>query len=121
MRIFRSLKRWDSQRPLKPWIMGITVNRCRTWMVQRAKRPELADYLHETVATRPADDSVELVREIQAAISARCRTQNRRIGVRGHFKEALAASHHEECEKKEAVDAGRGCRQKKHGAHGAKK
>jgi RNA polymerase sigma factor (sigma-70 family) len=68
LRIFRSLKRWDPQRPFKPWVMGITVNRCRTWMVQRAKRPELADYLHETVPTRPADDSVELVREIQAAI-----------------------------------------------------
>ena len=32
LRIFRSLKRWDSSRPLKPWVMGITVNRCRTWM-----------------------------------------------------------------------------------------
>ena len=27
LRIFRSLKRWDSKRPIKPWIMGITVNR----------------------------------------------------------------------------------------------
>ena len=45
LRIFRSLKRWDGQRPLKPWIMSIAVNRCRTWLVQRAKRPELVDYL----------------------------------------------------------------------------
>jgi RNA polymerase sigma-70 factor (ECF subfamily) len=69
LRIFRSLKRWDSTRPLKPWIMGITVNRCRTWIAQRVKRPELVDYLHETVASRPADDSAELVREIQSALS----------------------------------------------------
>lgn len=68
LRIFRSLKRWDSSRPFKPWVMGITVNRCRTWLVQRARRPELADYLHETAATRPEDDSSELVREIQEAI-----------------------------------------------------
>jgi RNA polymerase sigma factor (sigma-70 family) len=68
LRVFRSLKRWDPQRPFKPWVMGITVNRCRTWLVQRAKRPELVDYLHETAADRPADDSTELVREIQAAI-----------------------------------------------------
>ena len=27
LRIFRSLRRWDSSRPLRPWIMGITVNR----------------------------------------------------------------------------------------------
>jgi RNA polymerase sigma factor (sigma-70 family) len=68
LRIFRSLKRWDSSRPFKPWVMGITVNRCRTWLVQRARRPELADYLHETAANRPEDDSNELVREIQDAI-----------------------------------------------------
>ncbi len=68
MRIFRSLKGWDSSRPLKPWIMGITVNRCRTWVVQRAKRPELVDYLHETVSSKPTDDGPELAREIQAAL-----------------------------------------------------
>lgn len=68
LRIFRSLKGWDSTRPLKPWIMGITVNRCRTWMSQRAKRPELVDYLHETASTEPVDDGAELIREIQAAL-----------------------------------------------------
>lgn len=67
LRVFRSLRRWDSSRPLKPWIMGITVNRCRTWLAQRVKRPELADYLHETAASPPADDSAELIREIRAA------------------------------------------------------
>jgi RNA polymerase sigma factor (sigma-70 family) len=68
LRIFRSLKRWDSTRPLKPWVMGITVNRCRTWMSQRAKRPELVDYLHETASSQPADDSSELAGELQAAV-----------------------------------------------------
>jgi RNA polymerase sigma-70 factor (ECF subfamily) len=68
LRIFRSLKRWDSARPLKPWVMGITVNRCRTWISQRVKRPELVDYLHETASKEPADDGVELGREIQAAV-----------------------------------------------------
>ena len=68
LRIFRSLKRWDSSRPLKPWIMGITVNRCRTVMGQRAKRPELADYLQDTASREPVDDSSELVREIKDAI-----------------------------------------------------
>jgi RNA polymerase sigma-70 factor (ECF subfamily) len=68
LRIFRSLKRWDAHRPLKPWIMGITVNRCRTWMAARAKRPELVDYLQETASSKPVDDSPELVREINAAV-----------------------------------------------------
>ena len=68
LRMFRSLRKWDSSRPLRPWIMGIAVNRCRTWLAQRARRPELADYLHETAAAPPADDSAELVSEIQAAL-----------------------------------------------------
>lgn len=69
LRVFRSLRRWDSARPLRPWIMGITVNRCRTWLAQRARRPELVDYLHDTAASPPADDSAELAREIRAAVA----------------------------------------------------
>lgn len=69
LRVFRSLRRWDSRRPLKPWIMGIAVNRCRTWLAQRARRPEPVEYLHETAAGPPADDGAELTREIQSALS----------------------------------------------------
>jgi RNA polymerase sigma-70 factor (ECF subfamily) len=69
LRVFRSLRRWDSTRPLRPWIMGITVNRCRTWLAQRARRPEPVDYLHDTVPDRPAEDAAELAAEIQAALA----------------------------------------------------
>ena len=69
LRVFRSLKGWDASRPLKPWIMGIAVNRCRTWLARRGRRPEPADYLHDTVAAPAPDDSVELVREIRAALA----------------------------------------------------
>lgn len=68
LRIFRSLRRWDSSRPLKPWVLGITVNRCRTWLAQRSRRPELADYLQDVVPARSPDDSAELLREIHAAL-----------------------------------------------------
>lgn len=68
LRVFRSLRRWDPTRPLKPWITGIAVNRCRTFLTQRSRRPELAEYLQEVAANTPADDSAELVREITAAL-----------------------------------------------------
>jgi RNA polymerase sigma-70 factor (ECF subfamily) len=68
LRVFRSLRRWDTRRPLKPWIMGIAVNRCRTWLALRARRPELVEYLHEIATPHAADDSVELSREIEAAV-----------------------------------------------------
>ena len=70
LRVFRSLRRWDSSRPLRPWVMGITVNRCRTLMAQRVRRPELADYLQDTAASPAADDSAELLAEIHAAVTA---------------------------------------------------
>src|SRR5271167_636499 len=70
LRVFRSLRRWDPTRPLKPWIMSIAVNRCRTWLSQRSRRPELVDYLQESAASPPADDSSELLQEIQAALGS---------------------------------------------------
>jgi RNA polymerase sigma factor (sigma-70 family) len=68
LRVFRSLGRWDQERPFKPWIIGIAVNRCRTWMAQRARRPELVDYLQDTIASPPEDESAELRRESDAAV-----------------------------------------------------
>ncbi len=68
VRVFRGLAGWDASRPLKPWIMGIAINRCRTWLSQRARKPELVDFLQETVASQPEDDSVELLAEIRAAV-----------------------------------------------------
>ncbi|HLJ93587.1 MAG TPA: RNA polymerase sigma factor [Gemmataceae bacterium] len=68
LRVFRSLRRWDAARPLRPWIMAIAMNRCRTWMAQRARRPEVVDYLQDIVPASPADDSAELLREIHDAL-----------------------------------------------------
>ena len=70
VRVFRSLKRWDSARPLRPWILRIAFNRCRTWMSQRARRPELVDYLQETAGKEVPDDAAELAGEIQISLLA---------------------------------------------------
>ena len=83
LRVFRSLRRWDSARPLRPWIMGITVNRCRTWLAQRVRRPETVDYLHETAAKDIGEDATELVAEIKAAI-AHLRPDYRAVFVMFH-------------------------------------
>jgi RNA polymerase sigma-70 factor (ECF subfamily) len=83
LRVFRSLTRWDSARPLRPWVLGIAVNRCRTWIGRRVARPELADYLHETPDHRPADDSTELRTEIRAAVDA-LRDEYREVFVLFH-------------------------------------
>src|SRR5262249_15779196 len=60
LRVFRSLRGWDATRPLKPWIISIAVNRCRTRLTQRSRRPEAVDYLQEIAAGPPPDDAAEL-------------------------------------------------------------
>src|SRR5947199_2589417 len=65
LRVFRSMRRWDASRPLKPWIMGIAVNRCRTWLAQRMRRPESVEYLQDTASSPVADDVRELAAEIE--------------------------------------------------------
>jgi len=96
LRVFRSLRRWDPSRPLRPWVLGIAVNRCRTWMGRRAKRPELADYLHETAGREHSDDSVELVAEIRRAL-AQMRPEYQSVFVlfheQGRSYEEIAAVH----------------------------
>ncbi len=69
VRVFRSLGRWDSSRLLRPWILGIAVNRCRTHLAKRAKRPESVDYLQDMVVAAPADDSAELAAEIERGLA----------------------------------------------------
>lgn len=69
LRIFRSLRRWDRSRPLRPWVMRIAVNRCRTWLSRRPRRPELVDYLQDTIPGPAPDDSSELLTEIRAALA----------------------------------------------------
>lgn len=69
LRIFRSLKRWDPTRPLRPWVMSIAVNRCRTWMSRRGRRPETMDYLQDTLPGPQPDDSAEMHTEIQSALA----------------------------------------------------
>lgn len=83
LRVFRSLRQWDSARPLKPWILGIAVNRCRTWLAQRARRPDLADYLHDVAESPVADDVAELTREIHRALQS-LRAEYREVFVLFH-------------------------------------
>ena len=93
LRIFRSLRRWDADRPLKPWIMAIAVNRCRTWLARRARRPELVDYLQEVACGPPPDDTAELLHEIEAALQ-QLRPEYRSVFVlfheQGHAYEDIA-------------------------------
>ena len=87
LRVFRSLKRWDASRPLKPWLFAIAVNRCRTQAGKRGKRPQLLEYLPDTAAAKPEDDSAELRRELTVALN----------GIRPEYREAFILFHEQGC------------------------
>lgn len=70
LRVFRSLRKWDDTRPLRPWVTTIAVNRCRTHMSRRKTRPDTADYLAELPDPEAplADQGNELASAIAAAV-----------------------------------------------------
>jgi RNA polymerase sigma-70 factor (ECF subfamily) len=84
LRVFRSLHRWDAARALKPWIVGITINRCRTFLAKRSRRPIPSASLHEHADQHfGADDSQELLGEIHLALT----------GLRPEFRDVFILFH----------------------------
>lgn len=69
LRVFKSLHRWDSTRPLKPWILTIAANRCRTWISQRPRQAETVDYLADYPGRDPEPTSSELTDAIRGGVA----------------------------------------------------
>jgi len=69
LRVFRSLGRWDQGRPLKPWVLAIAVNRCRTWVGRRGRRMEVTEVPPDALPAPPEDDAGELRRELALALA----------------------------------------------------
>jgi RNA polymerase sigma-70 factor (ECF subfamily) len=68
LRVFRSLRSWDSQRPLKPWLLAIAANRCRTALGKRAREPASREF-HENSRTDKAPvDTDDMAEELQLAL-----------------------------------------------------
>lgn len=65
LRTFRSLHRWDSGRPLTPWLVAIAANRCRTALDRRSRLP-VAAALPDQAETRCA--SRDLAEELELAL-----------------------------------------------------
>lgn len=68
-RAVRYLKSWDSTQPLRPWVLKIASNRCRTALGKRAKQPK-----QQEVTPDRSVDQVEpqlgLAEELQLALEA---------------------------------------------------
>ena len=68
LRVFRNLHRWDQVRPLRPWLLTIAANRCRTHLEERGRRPipcDLqADLLPQRSVSQPQDDAEEVQKAV---------------------------------------------------------
>jgi RNA polymerase sigma-70 factor (ECF subfamily) len=52
LRAFRAILGFDADRPLRPWLLEIAANRCRTSLARRARRPR-------SVTAAPLEDQVD--------------------------------------------------------------
>lgn len=84
LRALRGVRGFDGERPLRPWLLGIAANRCRTALSRRARRPAPTEAAEECVDHRPAvADPDDLATELEAAV-ARLRHDYRMVFVLYH-------------------------------------
>jgi RNA polymerase sigma-70 factor (ECF subfamily) len=69
LRAFRGISGFDPDRPIRPWLLGIAANRCRTAITRRTRRPHQAVATDEYVDHRPGlDDPDDLRGDLERAL-----------------------------------------------------
>ena len=69
LRAVRSLRRWDGERPLRPWLVTIAANRCRTHLSRGRNRPVPVEFVDDVADRRPAEgDAGEVRAALQDAL-----------------------------------------------------
>ena len=69
IRALRGLAGFDPARPLRPWLLGIAANRCRTALSRRPRRPTPTESTSDWVDPRPGlADADDLAGELGRAL-----------------------------------------------------
>ncbi len=69
LRALRGMAGFDVSRQVRPWLLGIAANRCRTALSRRSRRPVLADCVEDQVDHRPGlTDPDDLAGELEKAL-----------------------------------------------------
>jgi RNA polymerase sigma factor (sigma-70 family) len=69
VRALRGLPGFDGERSLRPWLLGIAANRCRTTLARRGRRPLMVEALADPVDHRPGlADPEDLAGELARAL-----------------------------------------------------
>jgi RNA polymerase sigma factor (sigma-70 family) len=84
LRALRGVNGFDGRRPLRPWILGIAANRCRTALGLRARRPVTVEAVEDRADHRPGlSDPDDLSGELEKALN-RLRPEYRMVFVLFH-------------------------------------
>lgn len=70
VRAIRHLGSWDGRRPLRPWLLTIAANRCRTYLERRRRHPAPCEYTDELCDPKTVDhDNGEVLAELQNGLN----------------------------------------------------
>ncbi len=68
VRALRGLSGWDRTRPLKPWLLAIAANRCRTSLMKRSRQPFTTDFAREPEQAERGSDRIAWGEELELAL-----------------------------------------------------
>jgi RNA polymerase sigma-70 factor (ECF subfamily) len=68
VRVVRHLARWDASRPLRPWVLAIAANRCRTLRERKRRIPSPTDVVESLMTPEKGVASHGLSEELDAAL-----------------------------------------------------
>ncbi|MEZ6140917.1 MAG: RNA polymerase sigma factor [Zavarzinella sp.] len=95
VRAIRNLHQWDPERPLKPWLYRIAVNRCKTLLARKPLNTVAPEVLQATTCTRTHDgDGDELLENIHLAL----------LQVRDDYRSAFLLFHEQGCSYEEIAE-----------------
>lgn len=86
VRAVKHLRHWDGVRPLKPWVLMIAVNRCRTHLSKRRPHVQQVDSIAEPAASRGDVSQLDLAEELQKALD----------GLRDNYRTCFLLFHQQE-------------------------
>ena len=95
VRALRHLRHWDSARPLRPWLLAIAVNRCRTRLARRKEQVGLGERDPAEPGGEVPASKLDLAEELNLALSR----------LRPEYKECFLLFHQAEFSVQEVAQA----------------